>query len=108
MYYRYEVKTEEGWEGIFSIANPDWRRYISRFISEPAWYKKQENPYDIQSRCWFTQYGFKKYSHLIQEMIDDYKYYFPKLETRILQQESLDNLVMKGKVQVIELLKERV
>lgn len=32
------------------------------------------------------------------------KYYNPKLHTRILQQEKLKNLVMKGKVQVIELL----
>ena len=105
MYYRYEVETEDGWEGIFSIANPDWRRYIGRYIAEPKWYAKQENVYDIQSRCWFTQYGFDKYHHLIEETINDYRYYYPDVNVRILKQVSLENLVMKGKVQVIELLK---
>lgn len=108
MYYRYEVKTEDGWEGIFSIADPDWRRYIGRFLKEPAWYKKQKNPWDIPSRCWFTEYGFQKYGYLINEMIEDYKAYYPDMNIRILKQETLQQLVMKGKIQVIELLERNV
>ena len=104
MYYRYEVETEDGWEGIFSIANPDWRRYISRFFKEPTWYSKQKEPWNIPTRCWFTKYGYEKYGYLIEKMISEYKYYCPNCKTRILKQETLDNLVMKGKVQVIELL----
>lgn len=104
MYYRYEVKTEDGWKGILSIANPDWRRYINRYIKEPSWYKKQEKPWEIPSRCWFTEYGFYKYRYLIEELIADYKVYYSNLNIRILKQEKLNSLVMKGKVQVIELL----
>lgn len=104
MYYRYEVETEDGWEGIFSIANPFQRRYIGRFLKEPSWYSKQKEPWNIPSRCWFTEYGFQKYKYLIEEMIADYKSYHRDVNIRILKQETLGKLVMKGKVQVIELI----
>lgn len=104
MYYRYEVKMGNEWEGVFSIADPDWRRYIGRYISTPKWYAKQKDPYAINSRCWFTEYGFQKYHQFIDDMIADYRSFTPNLEIRILQAYSLENLVMKGKVQVIELL----
>lgn len=35
MHYCYEVKMGNKWEGAFSIADPDWRRYIGRYISTP-------------------------------------------------------------------------
>lgn len=103
MYYRYEIKNKDAWDGIFTIANPDWRRYINRYIKEPKWYKKQENK-NKQSRCWFTEYGFIKYNYLMTELIQDYKIHHPDADIRILQKETLNNLTMTGKIQVIELL----
>lgn len=93
---------------FFFIADPDWRRYIGRYIAESKWYSKQKNVYDIRSRCWFTQYGFDKYHYLIDKMIDDTRQYCKDLHIRILKAEKLDNLVMKGKVQVIELLEDKI
>lgn len=102
MYYRYEAKIKGKWEGIFSIADPDWCRYISRYIKEPSWYRKQEEPWKIPTRCWFTEYGFKKYNYLIEEMIED-RLLFMNVETRLITSPELGTLVSKGKVQVIEL-----
>lgn len=101
MYYRYEVKMRGKWEGIFSMAAPGWRRRIGRYIKEPSWYRKQKDPGSIPTRCWFTEYGFQKYHHLIEEMIEDHA--FMRVETRLITSPELGTLVSKGKVQVIEL-----
>lgn len=102
MYYRYEVKIRGKWEGIFSIADPGWRRRIGRHIKEPSWYGKQKDPCSIPTRCWFTEYGYQKYHHLIEEMIED-RSAFMDVETRLITSPALGTLVSKGKVQVIEL-----
>lgn len=96
MFYRYETKNENGeWEGIFSFFNPSERRYFNRFLREPKWYSK--NP-GIDSRCWFTEEGYQKYHHVIDEIILSYQ----NFDVRIITAESLNNIVCKGKIQCIE------
>lgn len=98
MFYRYEAKNENGkYEGIFSFFDPSQRRYFNRFLKEPKWYKKNPN---INSRCWFTEEGYKKYHHIIDELIEENE----SLEIRLLIQPTLNNIVLKGKIQCIELV----
>ena len=98
MFYRYEAKNENGeYEGIFSFFNPSQRSYFNRFLKEPKWYKKNPN---IDSRCWFTEEGYKKYHHIIDELIEENE----NLEIRLLIQPTLNNIVLKGKIQCIELV----
>lgn len=101
MFYRYEAKNKETneYEGIFSFFNPSERRYFNRFLKEPKWYEK--NP-DVESRCWFTEEGYNKYHHIIDEIISGYNG-FDK-EVRLLTKETLENVVCKGKIQCIELV----
>lgn len=92
MYYRYEVKNEDGqYVGIFCELNPDQRRHFNRFLKEPKWYQK--NP-GKESRCWFTELGYQKYHHVIDEMISE----MPSIEVRLLCIESLARIAMKGKI----------
>lgn len=98
MFYRYEAKNKNGqYEGIFSFFNPSQRRYFNRFLKEPKWYKKNPN---IDSRCWFTEKGYKKYHHIIDELIEENE----NLEVRLLTQPTLNNIILKGKIQCIELV----
>lgn len=98
MFYRYEAKNKNGqYEGIFSFFNPSQRRYFNRFLKEPKWYEKNPN---IDSRCWFTEEGYKKYHHIIDELINGNG----NLEVRLLTQPTLNNIVCKGKIQCIELV----
>lgn len=98
MFYRYEAKNKDGkYDGIFSFFNPDQRRYFGRFLKEPKWYKK--NP-DVDSRCWFTEEGYKKYHSIIDEFISE----SGLSEVRLLIEDTLDNIVCKGKIQCIEAL----
>ena len=100
MYYRYEAKNKNGeYEGIFSFFNPDERRYFNRFVKEPKWYAKNPN---VESKCWFTEEGFVKYHHIIEELISNYDGF--KDEIRLLKREKLDHIVCKGKIQCIELV----
>ena len=104
MYYRYEAKNKDGqYEGIFSFFNPSERRYFNRFLREPKWYEK--NP-DVDSRCWFTEEGYNKYHHVIDEIISGYNEWgYRTLEVRLLTKETLDNVVCKGKIQCIEAIR---
>lgn len=96
MFYRYEAKNKDGdYEGIFSFFNPDHRRYFNRFLREPKWY---ENNPDIESRCWFTEAGYQKYHHVIDELIVEAGIQ----NMRLLTCEHLPNIVCKGKIQCIE------
>lgn len=97
MFYRYEAMNKDGeYEGIFSFFNPDERRYFNRFLREPKWYKKNG---DKDSRCWFTELGYQKYHHVIEELIVG-----KNLTIRLLTKENLDNIACKGKIQCIELI----
>jgi hypothetical protein len=98
MFYRYEAPNKHGqYVGIFSFFNPDQRRYFNRFLKEPKWYAN--NP-DVDSRCWFTEEGYKKYYSIIEELIVEIN--IP--EFRLVTTETLDNIVCKGKMQCIELV----
>lgn len=96
MFYRYEVRTDpdKPWEGGFQRLFPDQRRYIGRFLKEPKWYKKHP---DVETRCWFTQEGFDKYGGLVREAIEK-----RGVEYRLIKSESLENIVMLGKIQCIQ------
>lgn len=96
MFYRYEAKNNEGqYEGICSFFNPDHQRRLNRAVSVPKWY---ENNPDTESRCWFTEEGFRKYHQVIDDIIieADIK------NVRILICDALPNIVCKGKIQCIE------
>lgn len=99
MFYRYEAKNKDNeYKGIFSFFNPSQRRYFNRFLKEPQWYKK--NP-DTNSKCWFTEEGYRKYHSIIEEFIIE-----NSIENvRLLTKETLENVVSKGKNQCIEIIK---
>ena len=96
MFYRYEVRigSDKPWEGCFQYFFPDQRRYIGRFLKEPKWYKEHPN---VATRCWFTQEGFDKYGDLVKEAIEK-----RDVEYRLVRSESLENIVMLGKIQCIQ------
>ena len=97
MFYRYEAKNKNGeYEGIFRFFNPSDRRYFNRFVKEPQWYKKNPN---VNSRCWFTEEGYRKYHSIIDELISKNGI----KDVRLLTQNTLDNVVCKGKIQCIEM-----
>lgn len=96
MFYRYEAKNKNGeYKGIFSFFNPSQRRHFNRFLKEPKWYEK--NP-GVDSKCWFTEYGYNKYHSVIDEMIDGSNI----KDVRLITKDTLDNIVCKGKIQCIE------
>lgn len=99
MFYRYEAMNPNTGEykGIFSFFNPDHRRYFNRFLREPKWYEK--NP-DVDSRCWFTEEGYQKYHHVIDDLI----ILASVKNVRLLTQAALNNIACKGKIQCIELI----
>ena len=104
MFYRFEIRTspDSPWEGGFQYLFPDQIRYITRFVREPKWY--QNHP-DINTRCWFTQEGFTKYGDIIQEAIEECGVLdYPNSKMRILKRPSLENIVMHGKIQCIQLI----
>ena len=101
MYYRYEAEVGSKWVGICQAMTPDHRRKIGRFLHEPKWYG--ENP-DVDSECWFTEYGYNKYHEQMEEVINNCcAYYFP-LKTRLRKSNTLDNIAMQSKVQCICLI----
>lgn len=103
MFYRLEMSADgKEWEGIFSFLYPDQRRYIGRTLKEPKWYQK--NP-GVNSRCWFTQKGYEKFGGILEEMAEEMMDQNPVYQFRILEKEKLENVVMQGKIQCIELIK---
>ena len=98
MYYRYEAMNENGeYEGIFSFFDPSQRRYFNRFLKEPKWYKNNPN---VESKCWFTEEDYKKYHHIIDELIIE----SGLSNIKLIKCETLCQLVMKGKMQCITLM----
>lgn len=102
MYYRYEARytgdKDAEWEGIFQFFSPDERRkwYC---LAVPKWYEK--NP-DVDSQAWFTQHGYDKWHEKMEKTIEDYLSWCNEgWEVRLLQVETLDNIVFKGKTQCI-------
>ena len=105
MYYRFEVRrsANDPWEGCFQYLFPDQRRFLGRWIKEPKWYQK--HPF-TNSRCWFTQEGFEKYGDLVEEVVKERMENFSEGEMRILKRPKLENIVMHGKIQCIQLIEE--
>ena len=101
MYYRYEAKNEKGeWEGIFAFLDPSQRRRFSQYVKEPTWYKN--NP-DINSKCWFTELGYNKYHHIVEDLINE----VGNLEIRLLRKNIVDNIVVKGTIQCIQVVEQK-
>ena len=98
MYYRYEAKKNGQFVGIFCVLNPSQRRHFNSILKEPKWY--QNNP-DKDTRCWFTEEGFLKYHSIIEKFISE----IPNFEIRLIKRENVPNIVMKSKIQCIELIK---
>lgn len=101
MFYRYEMRSSpsDPWKGCFQYFFPDQRRYIARWLKEPKWY--QNHP-DVDSKCWFTQEGISKYGGMVEEFIEKRLSDMPEGEMRLLQTETLENLVMHGRIQCIQ------
>lgn len=98
MFYRYEGKNRKGqFVGIFCVLNPSQRRYFNRFLKAPKWY--DDNP-DVDSKCWFTEEGYQKYHKVIEDLISELQ----NVEVRLLKTETLENLVVCGKIQCIQLV----
>lgn len=103
MFYRYEakhpVKTGNEWVGIFQAFNPFERRQWY-CLTEPKWYK--DNP-RINSKAWFTEYGYLKWKAKMEKMIQSF--HFENKDGwafRVINAETIENTVFKGKTQVIQ------
>lgn len=103
MYYRYETQKEDGtWTGVCTIFNPSQRRKLNRFIRAPKWYNENGNA-DKKSTCWLTEEGFKKYDGLFMTLINQTRLTKSCPPIRLRIEKDLPNIVMKGKIQVINL-----
>ena len=90
MFYRYEVRigSDKPWEGGFQCLLPDQLRHIGRYLKEPKWYKQE---------------GFDKYGDLVEEAIKERGILnYPNGEYRLVKSETLENIVMLGKIQCIQ------
>lgn len=67
----------------------------TKMVSEPSVHN---------SRCWFTQEGFEKYGDLVEEVVKERMENFSEGEMRILKRPKLENIVMHGKIQCIQLI----
>lgn len=102
-YYRFEAMHEEHtggrWVGIFQALNPSERRQWSCLVT-PKWYA--ENP-DVDSKSWFTRYGYEKWHEKMERTIANFNFgYRLGWKFRVVTADDLDNLVMRGKTQVIQ------
>ena len=106
MFYRYEVLEKDGtWSGICASPkglNPDEKRYLNRYIREPKWYRTGNNT-EKASTCWLTEEGFRKYKGLLESLIQRHNEWVKMPPVRLRTAESLENIVVKGKIQVISL-----
>lgn len=103
MYYRYEIKCKgyyDDWTGVFQFFDPSQRRkwYC---LHVPKYY--EDNPDTENTRSWFTQHGYDKYHEKMDAMLSIYED-DPDVQIRILTAETLDNIVMQGKTQCIQLI----
>ena len=99
MFYRYEGRSKDApnaeWQGVFMLFDPSQRRkwYC---LTSPKWYENNE---DVESRAWFTEYGFEKYHEKMEDMLSEMEDW---CDIRILTAPMLSDIVMNGKVQVIQ------
>ena len=103
MYYRYETQKEDGtWTGVCAMFDPSQRRKLNRFIHVPKWYNENGNA-DKNSTCWLTAEGFAKYAVLFTTLIDQTRLIKRCPPVRLRVANDLPNIVMRGKIQVINL-----
>ena len=106
MFYRYEARRIDSivpseWCGIFQHLNPSESRQW-RNLHEPKWYR--DHPFQT-SQAWFTQHGYDRWHEKMEETLRNNVHYAAgRLEVRLLQKETLNKVVMKGKTQVIVLV----
>ena len=66
----------------------------------PQWYKKHP---ESKTKAWFTEYGYNKYhekmENVIQHIIIEENRPY---DIRLLKQESVPDIVMKGKTQCLQ------
>ena len=100
MFYRYEARRpgDLTWKGVLQVVTPRHRRRTARFLTSPKWYSQHP---DIDTRCWFTQYGYDKYHTEMEAVIEDCRTNYYPLEIRLIQAKTLKNIAMQGKVQCI-------
>lgn len=103
MYYRIEAcellnNEWTDWYGIGQVLCGGENRKAFRGLSVPKCLKtgKYRN-----TRSWFTDYGWKKYHKQIMEQVNSHSIWI-NIRIRVLKAESLPNLVMRGKTQVVE------
>lgn len=100
MFYRYEVRlpNSENWDGICSgLLDPSERRFLNRYLRVPKWYATHKN---IESRCWLTEEGYRKYYGVFEKIIEDIH---PSRysEIRCIATEDPGRVLRKGKIQTI-------
>lgn len=99
MFYRYEARRPGGeWKGICQALTPSHRRKIARFLASPKWYETHP---DTDSRCWLTEEGYQKYHEKMEAVIEDCQAYYYPLEVRLKKAETLEHVVLSGKMQCI-------
>lgn len=103
MFYRYEVKhpdkTGDKWVGIFQAFNGYERRQWA-CLTNPVWYNTHPN---VNSKAWFTEHGYMKWKNKMDEMIKNFHFgNCENWEFRIITSESLENIVVSGKTQIIQ------
>ncbi len=102
MFYRYEARTGNGqWHGIFQAFDPSDRRKW-HCLTVPKWYSEHFLDKILQSRAWFTDYGYAKWHEKMEKTIEESTLKARGYETRLITADTLDNIVMKGKTQVIQ------
>lgn len=99
MFYRYEAKrpVDNTWVGICKAMTPSIRHKMAGFLTNPKWY---HNHPDVDTRCWFTQYGYDRYHSRVEKLIEECMNYYP-LKVRLLKEDNPGIILMKGKVQCI-------
>ena len=103
MYYRYEAMLPDGsWTGICSVLDPSERRRFNRLVREPKWYSVGNNA-GRKSTCWLTEEGFAKYGTGIAALIAEHRERVETPPLRFRTAETLGNIVVRGKIQVINL-----
>lgn len=104
MYYRYEARVNNGpWYGIFHAFDPNDRRKW-HCLTTPKWYNKHFPREVFRSRAWFTDHGYAKWHEKMEKTIEESTLKARGYETRLIAAETLDNIVMKGKTQVIQMI----
>lgn len=103
MYYRIEGSEYldnqwSDWCGIANVLCGGENKKAFRGIAVPRCLIRGKYK---NTRSWFTDYGWKKYKEQIMQQVESHGMWI-RTRTRVLTAESLPNIVMHGKTQVLE------